>query len=188
LKNLADHDSFVDGVPHETFQAMRVDSPLHWTPAFGGYKGFWSLTRYEDICAAQRQPDVFSSAQGIRIEDQSREEYLARRTFQETDPPEHSATRRAVNPAFAKPVVAKFEPLINDLASDIVSDALRAPAFDGVEKTAKRLPMLLLGRILGVPEPDLHWLVDRCDALSRHTDPDSFDTVTDTASTDPEPL
>ncbi len=36
---------------------------------------------------------MFSSARGIRMEDQTYEEYLARRTFQETDPPEHMQTR-----------------------------------------------------------------------------------------------
>ncbi|MEO0938248.1 MAG: cytochrome P450 [Pseudomonadota bacterium] len=184
MKNLADHDSFATGVPHETFAQMRAEAPLHWTPAFGGMKGFWSLTRYDDIMAAQRQPELFSSAQGIRIEDQTREEYLARRTFQETDPPEHSATRRTVNPAFAKPVVAKFAPLIDELAKDIVTEALREPEFDGVDRIAKRLPMLMLGRILGVPEADLDWLVDRGDALIGNTDPDFTDTVIDKVDTD----
>ena len=144
---------------------MRAEVPLHWTEAYGDDKGFWSLTRYADIMAAQRDPDTFSSAQGIRIEDQSREEYLVRRTFQETDPPEHTATRRTVNPAFAKPVVAQFEPLIRDLARDIVNTALDHAKFDGVEHIAKRLPMLMLGRILGVPDADLDWLVERGDAL-----------------------
>lgn len=184
MKNLADHDSFVDGVPHDTFAAMRSDAPLHWTPEWGGDKGFWSLTRYADIMAAQRDPETFSSAQGIRIEDQSHAEYMARRTFQETDPPEHTGTRRAVNPAFAKPVVAKFEPLIRELARDIVSEAFRQQQFDAVEHIAKRLPMLMLGRILGVPDADLDWLVERGDALIGNTDPDFTDTVIDKVNTD----
>lgn len=184
MKNLADHDSFVDGVPHATFAAMRAKAPVHWTEPYAGQKGFWSLTRYADIMAAQRDAATFSSAQGIRIEDQSREEYLARRTFQETDPPEHTETRRTVNPAFAKPVVAQFAPLIRELARDIVADALTEPEFDGVEKIAKRLPMLMLGRILGVPEDDLDWLVNRGDALIGNTDPDFTDTVIDKVDTD----
>ncbi|WP_147107567.1 cytochrome P450 [Tateyamaria sp. syn59] len=184
MKNLADHDSFVDGVPHDTFAHMRADHPLHWTDAFGGQRGFWSLTRYADIMAAQRDAATFSSAQGIRIEDQSREEYLARRTFQETDPPDHRVTRRAVNPAFAKPVVAQFEPLIRDLARDIVAEALEHAEFDAVDLIAKRLPMLMLGRILGVPENDLDWLVERGDALIGNTDPDFTDTVIDKVDTE----
>ena len=184
MKNLADHDSFVDGVPHDTFEQMRDTAPVHWTPDFGSDRGFWSLTRYADIMAAQKDPQTFSSAQGIRIEDQSREEYLARRTFQETDPPEHSVTRRVVNPAFAKPVMAGFEPLIRDLARDIVSQALDHAEFDGIELIAKRLPMLMLGRILGVPEADLDWLVERGDALIGNTDPDFTNTVIDKVNTD----
>ncbi len=184
LKNLADHDSFVDGIPHDTFEQMRNDAPLHWTPPFAGNKGFWSLTRYADIMAAQKDTKTFSSAQGIRIEDQSREEYLARRTFQETDPPEHSAVRRVVNPAFAKPVMAGFEPMIRELAHDIISQALEHKEFDGVELIAKRLPMLMLGRILGVPEADLDWLVERGDALIGNTDPDFTTTVIDKVDTE----
>lgn len=184
MKNLADHDSFVDGVPHDTFAQMRRDAPLHWTEAYGVDKGFWSLTRYADIMAAQKDPATFSSAQGIRIEDQSHAEYMARRTFQETDPPEHSATRRLVNPAFAKPVMAGFEPLIRDLARDIVGQALEHTEFDGIDLIAKRLPMLMLGRILGVPDADLDWLVERGDALIGNTDPDFTDTVLDKVNTD----
>ena len=184
MKNLADHDSFVDGVPHDTFAAMRADAPLHWTPAFAGNKGFWSLTRYADIMAAQKDPTTFSSAQGIRIEDQSHEEYMARRTFQETDPPDHSITRRTVNPAFAKPVMAQFEPLIRDLARDIVGQALEHTEFDGIDLIAKRLPMLMLGRILGVPDDDLDWLVERGDALIGNTDPDFTSTVIDKVDTE----
>ena len=44
-----------------------------------------------------------SSAKGIRIEDQTEEEYEARKTFQETDPPDHTYFRMLVNEAF--PVV-----------------------------------------------------------------------------------
>ncbi|WP_299295084.1 cytochrome P450 [uncultured Tateyamaria sp.] len=184
MKNLADHDSFVDGIPHDTFTQMRRDAPVHWTDAFAGNKGFWSLTRYADIMAAQKDPATFSSAQGIRIEDQSHDEYMSRRTFQETDPPEHSSTRRAVNPVFAKPVIARFEPLIQELARDIVGQALDHAEFDGIDLIAKRLPMLMLGRILGVPEDDLDWLVERGDALIGNTDPDFTTTVIDKVDTD----
>ncbi len=184
MKNLADHDSFVDGVPHDTFAQMRSEAPVHWTPEFGADKGFWSLTRYADIMAAQKEPTTFSSAQGIRIEDQSHAEYMARRTFQETDPPEHSTTRRVVNPAFAKPVMAGFEPVIRELARDIVDQALQHDEFDGIDLIAKRLPMLMLGRILGVPDADLDWLVERGDALIGNTDPDFTETVIDKVNTD----
>lgn len=182
--NLADHDSFANGVPHKTFERLRKEDPVSWTEGDETAKGFWSLTRHEDISYANREGLIFSSGQGIRIEDQSREEYLARRTFQETDPPEHSQTRRKVNPAFAKPVVAGFEETIRSLATDIVEKAIAQKEFDAVDAIAKQLPMLMLGRILGVPDDDLNWLVEKGDALIGNTDPDFTQHVIDKVDTD----
>jgi len=135
--SLLSHDSFANGVPHKTFERLRREDPLSWTDGDAETKGFWNLTRHADIALANREGAVFSSAQGIRLEDQSHDEYMARRTFQETDAPEHTATRRAVNPNFAKPVVARFESLIRELASDITDKALQQTEFDAVDAIAR---------------------------------------------------
>lgn len=181
--NLLDHDSFASGVPHATFSRLRQEDPVAWTDGDAETKGFWSLTRHADISFANKESAIFSSGQGIRLEDQSREEYLARRTFQETDAPEHTAVRREVNPNFAKPVVAKFDPLIRELAAGIVDKALQSKEFDAVDAIAKQLPMMMLGRILGVPDEDLDWLVEKGDALIGNTDPDFTQHVVDKMDT-----
>ncbi len=181
--DLANHDSFVAGPPHNTFARLRRDDPLHWTDWAGG-QGFWSVTRHADILALNGQPDLMSSARGIRMEDQSYEEYLARRTFQETDPPEHMATRIKVARAFSKPVVAGFEAQIRDLCADILDKALAKGTFDATKDIARELPMRMLGRILGTPEEDLPWLVEKGDALIANTDPDFTDHVLDRMTTD----
>ena len=181
--NLLSHDSFSSGVPHKTFARLRNEDPVSWTKGDAETKGFWNLTRHADISLANRQSAIFSSAQGIRIEDQSHEEYMARRTFQETDAPEHTQTRRVVNPNFAKPVVAHFESLIRELASDIADKALQRSEFDAVDSLAKQLPMMMLGRILGVPDEDLDWLVEKGDALIGNSDPDFTDHVVDKMDT-----
>ena len=181
--NLLDHDSFTHGVPHNTFARLREEDPVNWTEGDSETKGFWSLTRHADILMANKENKIFSSAQGIRLEDQSYEEYMARRTFQETDAPEHTDTRRKVNPNFAKPIVSKFEPLIRELASDIADKALQKSEFDAVDAIAKQLPMMMLGRILGVPDEDLDWLVEKGDALIGNSDPDFTEHVVDNMDT-----
>ena len=90
--DLSSHDTFAAGVPHNTFSRLRREDPMHWSDWAGG-KGFWSVTRHAAILALNGQPELLSSARGIRMEDQSYEEYLARRTFQELDEPEHMQTR-----------------------------------------------------------------------------------------------
>lgn len=181
--SLLDHDSFANGVPHKTFTRLRQEDPLSWTNGDATTKGFWNLTRYADITLANKENAIFSSAQGIRIEDQSHEEYMARRTFQETDAPEHVVTRRKVNPSFSSKTMDGFESTIRELATGIVDNALQTSEFDAVEAIATQLPMLMLGRILGVPDEDLPWLVKKGDALIGNSDPDFTDHVIDKTDT-----
>lgn len=181
--NLSDHDSFINGAPHNTFTRMRREDPVAWCDG-GQYKGYWSLTRYDDILKHNRNPSLLSSARGIRMEDQSREEYLARRTFQETDPPEHSATRKLVNEAFSKKVIDQLEILIRDLCVDILEKALSNDEFDASFLISRQLPMRMLGRVLGLPVQDLDWLVTKGDELIANTDPEYSNFVPDKADTD----
>jgi cytochrome P450 len=181
--DLTSHDTFMNGAPHNTFARLRRDDPVSWTE-WGGGKGFWSITRYDDILEMNRNTKVFSSAQGIRMEDQSYEEYLARRTFQETDPPEHMQMRIKLAKAFSKGVIAQFEEDLRAISTDILDEVLQNESFDATKTIARELPMRMLGRILGTPDEDLPWLVEKGDALIANTDPDFTAHVMDKMSTD----
>lgn len=181
--DLSSHDSFVDGPPHNTFARLRREAPVAWTEYAQG-AGFWSVTRHADILALNRQTDLLSSAHGIRIEDQTPEEVIARRTFQETDGAAHMNTRIKVARAFSKGVIAGFEAQIRALCAEILDEALAEGTFDATKAIARELPMRMLGRILGTPEEDLPWLVEKGDALIANTDPDFTDHVLDRMTTD----
>ncbi|WP_299417958.1 cytochrome P450 [uncultured Sulfitobacter sp.] len=181
--DLSSHDSFANGAPHNTFARLRRDDPISWTPYAQG-AGFWSVTRHEDILALNRQTELLSSAHGIRIEDQSPEEVIARRTFQETDGRDHMNARIKVARAFSKGVIAGFEEQIRTICVEILDDVLPLGTFDATKRIARELPMRMLGRILGTPEEDLPWLVEKGDALIANTDPDFTDHVLDKMTTD----
>ncbi|MCB1328955.1 MAG: cytochrome P450 [Maritimibacter sp.] len=181
--DLSSHDTFADGPPHNTFARMRREAPLDWQDWEGGV-GFWNVTRHEDILKLNRDTGLMSSARGIRMEDQSYEEYLARRTFQETDPPEHMKTRIKVAKAFSAPVVVGFDAQIRALCDEILDQALDMGTFDATKEIARQLPMRMLGQILGTPEADLPWLVEKGDALIANTDPDFTTHVLDKMETD----
>ena len=59
------------------FAVLRAENPVPWSrpaesdllPPELNTKGFWSLTKQEDIRMASRHPEIFSSAQGITMED-----------------------------------------------------------------------------------------------------------------------
>ncbi|MCH9852582.1 MAG: cytochrome P450 [Alphaproteobacteria bacterium] len=182
-QDITSHDVFTKGTPHNTFKNLRDNDPCHWTEWDMG-KGFWSITRHADILQMNRLATIFSSAQGIRMEDQTYDEYMARRTFQETDPPEHSKFRRRVMNAFSKPVIAKFEQQIEDICNELLDEILPLGIFDATDRLARKLPMRMLGQILGLPEEDLEWLVAKGDELISNTDPEYTQYVLDKMQTD----
>ncbi len=181
--DLSLHDSFVNGLPLNTFSRLRREDPVSWCDYADG-KGFWSITRHEDIAALNRDSAWMSSARGIRMEDQTYEEYLARRTFQETDAPDHTRVRRLVSKAFSQPVVIQFENQIRALCVEILDKAFEQKEFDAVQTIARQLPMRMLGQIMGTPDEDLNWLVEKGDALMANSDSDFTSTVVDKMDTD----
>jgi cytochrome P450 len=181
--DISNHDTFVDGPPHRTFARMRREDPCAWTEMKDGL-GYWSITRHHDIGELNRNYELMSSGRGIRMEDQTYDEYLARRTFQETDPPEHTRTRVLVAKAFSKPVVAQFEGQIRRLCDEILDAALQSQEFDAVQAIARQLPMRMLGQIIGTPDEDLPWLVQKGDSLIANTDPDFTQHVLDKLDSD----
>ncbi|MEJ2459846.1 MAG: hypothetical protein P8Y58_17595 [Novosphingobium sp.] len=182
--DLSSQDAFNEGLPCATFARMRREDPMAWSEMANGDKGFWSVTRHADLLTLNRQADLLSSARGIRMEDQSEEEYEARKTFQETDPPHHRAFRALASKAFAKNTVAKFEDQIRAIVTDLLDEALEEGEFDAVDRIARRLPMRMLAQIMGVPESDGPWLVEKGDALISNSDPDYTDFVIDKVDTE----
>jgi cytochrome P450 len=181
--DLSSQDAFNDGAPFATFARMRDDDPLAWCPELAG-RGFWSVTRHADLMDLNRNVELLSSARGIRIDDQSPEEYEARKTFQETDQPQHRYFRMLVNKAFSKTTMAAYAPQIREMISDIVAPAFEQREFDAVEAIARQLPMRMLAQILGVPREDASFLVEKGDALISNADPDYTDHVVDKVDTE----
>ena len=92
--------------------------------------------------------------------------------------------RMMLAPAFSQKAIANYEAMVRELAHDIVKNALSKIEFDAVEKMAKQLPMMMLGRILGLPDSDLEWLVLKGDALIGNSDPEFTDHIIDKLDSD----
>jgi cytochrome P450 len=181
--DILDPDVYVHGVPQATFQRLRDEDPVSWWDEAGG-GGHWAVTRYDDIVAVSRQPALFSSAQGIRLEDMQPDELAARRTMMELDPPAHTTYRRLVQPPFSFREVASYEQALRLMARTVIADVRQHTEFDVVELLARQLPMRMLGRLLGVPDDDGPWLVRKGDALLGNADPEFTDTPVDLTDTD----
>ncbi len=181
--DITSHDTYVDGVPRDAFRELRHRDPVHWTEEADGGRGFWSLTKYDDVLLASRSTDIYSSRSGIRLEDMDADELEARRTMMEMDSPEHTKLRRLVSRPFAPKSVAEYEDAVRQLAAEILDSVDTSKEFNFVREVARELPMRMLGRVLGLPDEDLEWLVGRGDALIGNSDPDFTDFVVDQVDT-----
>ena len=70
--DLSERALFRRGFPHEVFSALRREAPVWWHSAPGGAdlvdNGFWVLSRYEDIQAANRDTELFSAFEGPALQ------------------------------------------------------------------------------------------------------------------------
>jgi cytochrome P450 len=167
-----DNDAFAERVPHETFKLLRDEAPVYWYDWEHG-KGFWCITRYDDVVAVMKDWRTFSSETGATaLEDLDPDQIEARKSMLDTDPPKHSSLRAIVNKGFTPRAVAAYEDLLRTLTRQILDDALPQGEFDFVEEVAKQLPIQVLCRILGVPLEDDEQLIAWGDKMIGNTDPD----------------
>ncbi len=183
LADLTDHDSFVDDVPHETFTWLREHEPVAWIDESDG-AGFWAITRHDDIRAVGQDWQTFTSARGIRLEEMAPDALEARRTLMEHDPPEHTRLRRIVQGSFTRRAVEQRAPEIQALAGSVVDEAIAGGSIDFVTDVAKRLPIGMLCRLLGIPDEDADRLVHLADEMISNTDPEFARLVVDRDDTE----
>ncbi len=181
--DITSHDTFVGGVPHATFARLRRDDPVSWWPEQDG-SGFWAVTRYDDVLTVSRRTELFSSAQGIRLEEMDAEECEARRTLMEMDPPRHTRYRRLVSRPFSRREVWAYEAQLRAIVTDVLEEIDGGHEIEFVDLVARQLPMRMLGQLLGLPAKDQEWLVRQGDALIGNTDPEFTDFVVDQVDTD----
>ncbi|BBZ28671.1 linalool 8-monooxygenase [Mycolicibacterium madagascariense] len=158
-----------DDVRDGAFATLRREAPVSRQPEFvqDGFaqgRGHWAVTRYADVHHASRHPEIFSSAGGIVIGDQTPElaEYFG--SMIAMDDPRHARLRNIVRSAFTPRVLARIEGSVRDRARRLV-EAMVADHRDGradlVAALAGPLPLQVICDMMGIPEEDhqkvFHW-------------------------------
>ena len=123
--DLANPDSYVEGVPYDWFDHLRHEHPVFWHPERPPNKGFWAVTRYDDLTAIHMDWQTYSSELGaVALEELDDEQLEIRKSMLETDPPRHTQLRRICSSRFSARGVGKYEDWIREVASDVLDKAL----------------------------------------------------------------
>lgn len=131
--------------PAAAHKELREQCPVHMFREHEPH--FTTLTRHEDVLAALKNVDVFSSKWG-----QGPQRKPAIALF--NDPPGHTRFRRLVNTSFTPRAAMALEPMITALVDELVDGMLANPdrSADLHDALAMPLPVIVIARMLGVPE------------------------------------
>jgi len=172
--DLSDPDTFVGGIPYAAFQRLRTEAPLYWQAEQNGGRGFWCVTRYDDLMAVSKDPLTFSSAKGGTNIFEVPEEDLSmlRLLMLNMDPPKHNKFRRLVSTGFTNRMVTQLEPHVREICADLIDKVAQKDSFDFVTEIAAELPLLVIAELLGVPMEDRHKVFDWSNSLVGFDDPE----------------
>ena len=156
LVRIDDPTFYVD--PHRVYDRMRVESPVYYYEPLDVFV----LTRYEDMRAAARNPEVFTSTRGIILtqlmyppsQDAGTvvDQFIdpEGEMFAFFDPPRHQQLRKVLTAAFSKRAIGALSERIGRCCHELVGSIPPDEPIDFVQEVAAPLPILSACHLLGV--------------------------------------
>ncbi len=172
--DLFDPDVYVKGgAPHADFRFLRAEAPVFFHKEPGG-KGFWALTKYDDLVTVSKDPGRFSSARGgTNIMDYPPEDLSTIQMLMvNMDPPQHNKFRKLARQGFTPRMTALMEPKIRAAANGIIDNIAASGSCDFVTKVAAELPLQVIADLIGIPQADRHKIFDWSNRLIGFDDPE----------------
>jgi cytochrome P450 len=180
--DISDLELWRDGPPHEIFETLRREAPLHFS-ALGDFpqeRGFWSVVRYEDIAAVGRDHKTFSSDRSILVVDKLAPEGepdpmdISANMLISQDPPRHDRLKALVGRAFTPKRAIEHTERMREIIN-LVYDRALAEHPDGridlVQDVGVHVPAMVIGDMLGAPREDAERLVSWTNRTTAFEDP-----------------
>ena len=159
--------AFYAGDSRSVYKWMRDNEPV-----FRDRNGLAAAASYQAVIDAERQPELFSNAGGIRPDQDAPPMMIA------MDDPGHLLRRKLVNAGFTRKRVKDREPAIGALCDALIDGVCERGECDFVWDIAAPLPMAVIGDMLGVlpaeREMFLKWSDDMVSFLSSTTAQEDF--------------
>ncbi|XXX76527.1 cytochrome P450 [Sorangium sp. So ce134] len=138
--------------PYPFYAALRRESPVCQVDP----NGMWAVSRYDDIVAALKNTEVFSSA-GMRMATEP--PFLQRYnplsdSMIVADPPRHTQLRNLIGRGFTAATVSSLEPRMRSTAARITDDLIKRRVVDFLPDAACRAQITLLAQLIGL-DPSL---------------------------------
>ncbi len=143
-------DEFV-AEPWDDLARIRDAGPAVWLRRYG----VWAIARHDDVMAALRDHESYSSSHGVGLADLAVGEPWRRPSILvEADPPEHTRNRKVVAGTMTPKALRSLEEVFAVAAARIVDELLERRSFDGVHDLAEPFPTEVFPRVFGIEVTD----------------------------------
>ena len=132
--------------PFPLYQELRALGGAVWMSAIG----YMVLSRYDDVRDALRNWRLFSSAQGVALNDAANKALMGGTLA--SDNPLHAMLRKIVAKPLGLEAVTRLSAQIEDEAEGLADRLFERGTFDAVEDLAWYLPLTIVSRFVGLPE------------------------------------
>jgi cytochrome P450 len=136
--------------PYPVFRRMREDAPLY----FNEKHNFFALSRFDDVEAAFKDHETYSSARGNILELVHANVEMPPGVFIFEDPPVHTAHRGVLSRVFTPKKMNVLEAQIRAYCARVLDPLVGSDRLDFVADLGAKMPMKVIGMLLGVPEAD----------------------------------
>ncbi|RAV02275.1 cytochrome P450 [Mycolicibacter senuensis] len=132
--------------PFEIYRRMREETPLYYDEQ----EDFYALTRHEDVAAALKDFETYSSARGCDLA-MVRSDEPPQKSIIFMDPPDHRHMRSLLNKAFTPRAIQAQRATIIEQVERFLG-AANPDNFDVVQDFSGPFPVEVITRMVGVPD------------------------------------
>jgi cholest-4-en-3-one 26-monooxygenase len=156
---VGDIENWEDGPPHELFERMRSECPVHWTSQISQFpeeEGFWSVTRPEDLETVSHDWKTYSSERGgiTALTNAIMPLELIQAMFIGMDPPKHDRLKQLFQRGFTPKRIAEHTERIRRITADVFDRLEGRETCDLVTDVAQPTVARVIGSFMGIPEAD----------------------------------
>jgi cytochrome P450 len=161
LAKLSLFDPAVQEDWYPAYRLLHEEAPVYWCEE----GGFFVITKYADIQAVSREPNLFSTAATRTSSDPLIKHREALDIYERkgwprfqpmvTDPPIHKQYRRNFDRFFSPSGVRVMEPFIRQFVDELIDGWIDRGECEFVHDFAMPLPMTVITKMLGFPMEDL---------------------------------
>lgn len=165
--------------PYAVYSTYRTLDPVHWgTSPQPGIPGCWYLFRYSDTAAASK--DLRLGLEFYRvlppealpeIPPQFMPFFLMIGQWMVfRDPPDHARLRQLINKSFTPAIIDRLGFFVETVADELLSPVQDEGNMDVIAQLAFPLPMIVVGKLLGIPTENRENLHEWSNAIRKALD------------------